>query len=105
MLDDATRTFLEREIERAQHPAGMSVHDGRVHIEASVIQRLLAVIDAQQAERDRLREALTFVRRGIESGHIEFSPIVLDKSGCFKQEHRGLSDVVNAAIGDANAHP
>lgn len=105
MLDCYTRAFLEREIERAQHPAGMSVHDGRVHIDASVIQRLLAVIDAQQAERDRLREALTFVRRGIESGHIEFSPIVLDQSGCFKQERRRLTDVVNAALGATNAHP
>lgn len=62
-------------------------------------------IAALLAERDRLRDALTFVRRGIESGHIEFSPIVLDQSGCFKQERRRLKDVVNAALGDANAHP
>lgn len=63
------------------------------------------IIDALLAERDALRDALTFVRRGIESGHIEFSPIVLDQSGCFKQERRRLTDVVNAALGDAHAHP
>lgn len=59
MLDCYTRAFLELEIERAQHPAGMSVHDGRVHVDASVLQRLLAVIDAQQVKADQLRGVLT----------------------------------------------
>lgn len=59
MLDDATRTFLEREIDRAQHPSGMSVHDGRVHIDASVIQRLLAIIEKLTAERNAMRETMT----------------------------------------------
>lgn len=63
MLDDATRTFLEREIKHAQRPAGMSVHDGRVHIDASVIQRLMAMIEKLTSERDALREALEKLAR------------------------------------------
>lgn len=62
MLDEYTRGFLIREIKRAQRPAGMSVHDGRVHIDASVIQRLLAMIEKLSAERNALREALVIAR-------------------------------------------
>ncbi len=58
MLDDHTRSYLRREIERAVRPRGMSVHDGRVHVDASVIQRLLAIIEKLSAERDAMREAL-----------------------------------------------
>lgn len=69
------------------------------------LRRAADTIAALLAERDRLRDALMFVRRGIESGHIKFLPIVLDQSGALHQETRRLTDVVNAALGDADAHP
>ena len=46
MLPDFIRKRIERSCDEAEHPAGMSVHDGVARIHASDIRRLLAIIDA-----------------------------------------------------------
>lgn len=105
MLDDATRTFLEREIKRAQRPAGMSVHDGRVHIDASVIQRLLAIIEKLSAERNALRDALTVARDYVAADldWLRDAYRGYETAGQVRETERDLASIDAAlAIGEGN---
>ncbi len=45
MLDDYTRAQVNRAIEDALRPRGMSVHSGKVSIDAGTLQRLIVMID------------------------------------------------------------
>lgn len=45
MLDDYTRAHVNRAIEDALHPRGMSIHSGKVSIDAATLQRLVVMID------------------------------------------------------------
>ena len=45
MLDDYTRAHVNRAIEDALHPRGMSIHNGKTSIDAATLQRLVAMID------------------------------------------------------------
>lgn len=51
------RRLVEQAIQNAEHPSGMSTHDGKARIDASVLRRMLAIIDslpaAPQAEPKR----------------------------------------------------
>lgn len=56
---------IERAIDEALHPKGMSTHCGKATLDASHVQRVLKVsrmlereLSAKTAEADRLREAL-----------------------------------------------
>lgn len=44
-LIDAIRKRIERECDMAEHPQGMSVHDGRTRCLSSDVRRLLHIID------------------------------------------------------------
>jgi hypothetical protein len=43
------RRLIEQAIQSAEHPSGMSTHDGKARIDASVLRRMLAIIDAHPA--------------------------------------------------------
>lgn len=45
MLDDYTRAVVNRAIEDALHPRGMSIHSGKTSIDAATLQRLIVMID------------------------------------------------------------
>lgn len=45
MLDDYTRAQVNRAVEDALRPSGMSVHSGRASIDAGMLQRLIVMID------------------------------------------------------------
>lgn len=45
MLDDLTRAHVNRAIEDALHPRGMSIHNGKTSIDAATLQRLVTMID------------------------------------------------------------
>lgn len=49
---------IERAMQAAEFPRGMSVHDGKAKVRSSHLRRLLAELTAMTAEHDRLREAL-----------------------------------------------
>lgn len=43
------RRLVEQAIQNAEHPSGMSTHDGKARIDASVLRRMLAIIDSLPA--------------------------------------------------------
>lgn len=47
-LLECHRRECERAIEAAAHPKGMSVHDGKARIDASILQRLLLIAETRQ---------------------------------------------------------
>ena len=49
---------IERAIQEAEFPRGMSVHDGKAKVHSSHLRRLLAELAALRAERDALRAAV-----------------------------------------------
>ena len=49
---------IERAIQAAEFPRGMSVHDGKAKVHSSHLRRLLAELAALRAERDALRAAV-----------------------------------------------
>jgi len=46
---DSHRRLVEQAIQSAEHPSGMSTHDGKAHIDASILRRMLAIIDSLPA--------------------------------------------------------
>lgn len=46
---DSHRRLVEQAIQSAEHPSGMSTHDGKARIDASVLRRMLAIIDSLPA--------------------------------------------------------
>ncbi|MCO5213675.1 MAG: hypothetical protein M9936_28585 [Caldilinea sp.] len=46
---DSHRRLVEQAIHTAEHPSGMSTHDGKARIDASVLRRMLAIIDSLPA--------------------------------------------------------
>lgn len=60
MLDDYTRAHVNRAIEDALRPRGMSTHSGKVSIDAGTLQRLIVMIDrsaeGQQDAEKRIAE-------------------------------------------------
>lgn len=77
MLDDYTRAHVNRAIEDALRPRGMSIHNGKVSIDAATLQRLVTMIDrgteaclnaqARIAELEQDDEALEVLRRLVEA--------------------------------------
>ena len=77
MLDDYTRAQVNRAVEDALRPSGMSVHSGRASIDAGMLQRLIVMIDrgteaslkaqeriaALETENERLRAEVSAVAR------------------------------------------
>lgn len=45
MLDDYTRAAVNRAVEDALRPRGMSTHSGKASIDAGMLQRLIVMID------------------------------------------------------------
>lgn len=43
------RRLIEQAIQSAEHPSGMSTHDGKARIDASVLRRMLSIIDSRPA--------------------------------------------------------
>jgi len=43
------RRLIEQAIQSAEHPSGMSTHDGKARIDASILRRMLAIIDSLPA--------------------------------------------------------
>ena len=60
MLDDYTRAQVNRAIEDALRPRGMSIHDGKTRIHVHILQRLVAMVDhyaeGQRDAQDRIAE-------------------------------------------------
>jgi phytoene/squalene synthetase len=53
MLDDYTRAQVNRAIEDALRPRGMSTHSGKASIDAATLQRLVTMIDrSAEGQRD-----------------------------------------------------
>lgn len=46
---DSHRRLVEQAIQSAEHPSGMSTHDGKARIDASILRRMLAIIDSLPA--------------------------------------------------------
>lgn len=46
---DSHRRLVEQAIHTAEHPSGMSTHDGKARIDASILRRMLAIIDSLPA--------------------------------------------------------
>ena len=46
---DSRRRLVEQAIQSAEHPSGMSTHDGKARIDASILRRMLAIIDSLSA--------------------------------------------------------
>ena len=46
---ESHRRLVERAIQDAERPSGMSTHDGKARIDASVLRRMLAIIDSLPA--------------------------------------------------------
>lgn len=46
---DSHRRQVEQAIQSAEHPSGMSTHDGKARIDASILRRMLAIIDSLPA--------------------------------------------------------
>ena len=44
-----------RDCEEAEHPKGMSVHDGRTRIHANTVRRMLKVMELQDEEIAKMR--------------------------------------------------
>ena len=56
-MSDFMRREIERAICEAEHPAGMSVHDGKARVSADLLRRLLAENEALRADAERWRFA------------------------------------------------
>jgi len=58
---DSHRRQVEQAIQSAEHPSGMSTHDGKARIDASILRRMLAIIDSLPAapQAESKREPLT----------------------------------------------
>ena len=50
---ESHRRLVEQAIHDAEHPSGMSTHDGKARIDASVLRRMLAIMDAPQAQPEQ----------------------------------------------------
>ena len=46
MIEDYIRRAVERAIRDAEHPSGMSTHDGKARVEASYLRRMLVMLSA-----------------------------------------------------------
>lgn len=46
---DSHRRLVEQAIQDTEHPSGMSTHDGKARIDASVLRRMLSIIDSRPA--------------------------------------------------------
>lgn len=55
-LTDSMRREIARAVDVAVNPPGMSVHDGKARIDASLLLRMLAIIDAPQPQPTRSDE-------------------------------------------------
>jgi hypothetical protein len=55
-LDEPTRKMVEREIEDANNPKGMSTHDGRTRVHAMTLRRMLNIIDSNVQEIQDLKD-------------------------------------------------
>jgi len=64
---DSHRRLVEQSIWDAEHPSGMSTHDGKARIDASVLRRMLAIIDSLPAapQAEPKRDERVIVRRAI----------------------------------------
>ena len=60
-LPDFIRRRLDRAIQDAYHPSGMSVHDGKARVDAADIERLLKIIDQREIPT-ALRKASKMLR-------------------------------------------
>jgi hypothetical protein len=57
-MSNVSIRIIERAIESAENPSGMSTHDGMARVPACHLRRLLAELAEARLERHRLREAL-----------------------------------------------
>ena len=57
-LPDFMRREIEREIHAAEHPVGMSTHDGKAYIKATTLRKLMRLV----ADNERLREEVRVLR-------------------------------------------
>ena len=95
MLDDYTRAQVNRAVEDALRPSGMSVHSGRASIDAGMLQRLIVMIDRSaeaslealdqiavlETENERLRAEVSAVAREAQTlrNQRDELRIILDK--------------------------
>ena len=72
---DSHRRLVEQAIQSAEHPSGMSTHDGKARIDASILRRMLAIIDSLPAapQAEPKREPLTLTQIGTLSTQGLFS--------------------------------
>lgn len=95
MLDDYTRAQVNRAVEDALRPRGMSAHSGKASIDAGMLQRLIVMIDrgteaslkaqeriaALETENERLRAEVSAVAREAQTlrNQRDELRIILDK--------------------------
>ena len=46
---ESHRRLVEQAIQNTEHPSGMSTHDGKARIDASILRRMLSIIDSSPA--------------------------------------------------------
>jgi hypothetical protein len=61
---DPIRAMIQREIDFALHPKGMSTHSGKVQLQISHVQRMLTIIDRLESKAAfRAEQALVLADR------------------------------------------
>ena len=92
---------IERAIQAAEFPRGMSVHDGKAKVHSSHLRRLLAELAALRADAERyrwLRDKYTVsLLNGEHELRITYGPRASSKSG--------IDDVIDAARGGHMTRP
>ena len=85
---DSHRRLVEQAIQSAEHPSGMSTHDGKARIDASILRRMLAIIDSLPAvpQAEPKREPLSDERIdeiGDPFGYFQYGDAQGDKRRAF----------------------
>ena len=67
MIEDYIRRAVERAIRDAEHPSGMSTHDGKARVEASYLRRMLVMLSAAPTPPAQGDAALDVLRELVEA--------------------------------------
>lgn len=91
---DSHRRVVERAIEDAARPSGMSTHDGKARIDASILRRMLAIIDSLPAAPQA--EPSAALIRAYNSGYMQGHHDTVES--CFTDIHQSDMDTFHADL-------
>lgn len=73
LMDSYPTSVVEREINEALHPVGMSVHSGKVRLPCSHVQNIIARARSLERDRARLVEVLELSNRLMQEALPKFN--------------------------------